>query len=51
MLLAAGAWLWGMVGPWFWWVWGPVAIGLNGFLKMCGVMYLFERLGKWWRGE
>lgn len=51
MLLALGAWLWGWVGGWVLWIWGVAAIGLDGFLKSCGLVFLGERFVKWWRGE
>ena len=48
MILALLAWLWAALGPWVFWLWGVVAVAIDGTLKMCGLVWLGERLVKWW---
>lgn len=43
--------LWAFLAPWLPWVWGPVAVALDGALKSCGVAFLFDRGLRWWSGE
>lgn len=48
MILAALAWLWALLGPWVFWLWGLFAVAIDGVLKSCGVAFLLDKAVKWW---
>ncbi len=51
MLAALLAWAWGGLAPWLVWLWAMFAGCVGHALQTCGVVWLGERVVKWWQGD
>lgn len=53
-MIALALWIAGGIAAWLWWIFGALwaagLVAMDAGLKACGMVFLFERASRWWKG-